>query len=70
MFYLTIFIILGIVGLLNLQFTDKLFRQLSLPAVTLLLIGIAGLRYETGGDWDVYTRLFNGFPTRYYCNHH
>lgn len=63
MFYLTIFIILAIVGLLNLQFTDKLFRQLSLPTVTLLLIGIAGLRYETGGDWDVYTRLFNGFPT-------
>lgn len=63
MFYLTVFVILAIVGLLNLQFTDKLFRQLSLPAVTLLLICIAGLRYETGGDWDVYTRLFNGFPT-------
>ena len=62
MFYLNIFIILAVVGLLNLQFTDKLFRQLSLPAATLLLIGIAGLRYETGGDWDVYTELFQEFP--------
>ena len=62
MFYLNIFILLAVLSLLNLQFTDKLFRQLMLPLTALILIYIAGFRYETGGDWDVYTELFRVFP--------
>ena len=62
MFYLIVFGILAILSLMNLQFTDKLSRQMLMLPVVLMLIGIAGLRYETGGDWDVYTRLFLKFP--------
>lgn len=62
MFYLIVFGILAILSLLSLQITDKLSRQLFTLPVVLMLIGIAGLRYETGGDWDVYTYLFQIFP--------
>lgn len=62
MFYLIVFGIFAILSLLSLQITDKLSRQLFTLPVVLMLIGIAGLRYETGGDWDVYTYLFQIFP--------
>ncbi|MCQ2345400.1 MAG: EpsG family protein [Paludibacteraceae bacterium] len=46
----------------NLIFPDKLYRQIVLPLTTVMLIAIAGLRYETGGDWYNYTTLFRNFP--------
>ena len=63
MFYLICFGILFVLAVLNLQMHDKLSSQILSGIAALLLIGIAGLRYETGGDWDTYNKLFGSFPT-------
>lgn len=62
MTYLQIFIILLILAILNIQFSDKLSQQVLMIPSALILIALAGLRYETGGDWDNYTTLFYYFP--------
>ncbi len=63
MFYLICFGILFLLAVLNLHIHDKLGNQVFSGIAALLLIGIAGLRYETGGDWDTYAELFGTFPT-------
>ncbi len=63
MFYLIVFFILVILSWFNLVFLDKLCRQLLSGISAVILVGVAGLRYETGGDWDVYTRIFNHLPS-------
>lgn len=62
MFYLICFVILLVLAILNVQMHDRLSNQLLSGLAALLLIGIAGLRYETGGDWDTYAQLFREFP--------
>ena len=63
MFYLICFVILFALAVLNVQMHDKLSKQILSGLSALMLIGIAGLRYETGGDWDTYDELFLSFPT-------
>ena len=63
MFYLICFGILCLLAVLNIQMHDKLSSQILNGLAAIMLICIAGLRYETGGDWDTYTMLFNKFPT-------
>ena len=63
MFYLICFGILCVLAVLNVQMHDKLSTQILNGLAAILLICIAGLRYETGGDWDAYTKLFREFPT-------
>ena len=63
MFYLICFGILIILAILNVQMCDKFSSKILSGLAAILLICIAGLRYETGGDWDVYAQLFNSFPT-------
>lgn len=63
MFYLICFGIVFVLAVLNVQMHDKLSSQILSGLSALLLICIAGLRYETGGDWDVYTQLFADFPS-------
>ena len=63
MFYLICFFILFILAVLNIQMHDKLSTQILSGIAAIMLICIAGLRYETGGDWDTYTILFNSFPS-------
>ncbi|MBO4249690.1 MAG: EpsG family protein [Paludibacteraceae bacterium] len=63
MFYLIIFIILFVLALLNIQMHDKPSSRALSAIAALILIGVAGLRYETGGDWDTYTMMFNKFPS-------
>lgn len=63
MFYLICFGILFLLALLNVQMHDRLSSQLLSWLSAILLIGIAGLRYETGGDWDTYAKLFATFPS-------
>ena len=63
MFYLIIFFILTALAVINIQFKDKLSNQMLTGFSALILICIAGLRYETGGDWDNYALLFSEFPT-------
>ena len=63
MFYLICFGILCVLAVLNVQMHDKLSSQILNGLAAVMLICIAGLRYETGGDWDTYTLLFNKFPT-------
>ena len=62
MFYLICFVILLVLAILNVQMHDRLSNQMLSGLAALLLIGVAGLRYETGGDWDTYTTLFGRFP--------
>ena len=62
MFYLIIVVILFALAVLNVQMHDKLSSQIFADIAALILIGIAGLRYETGGDWDTYAKLFASFP--------
>ena len=62
MFYLICFVILLVLAILNVQMHDRLSNQLLSGLAALLLIGVAGLRYETGGDWDTYAMLFREFP--------
>ena len=62
MFYLICFGILCVLAVLNVQMHDKLSTQILNGLAAIMLICIAGLRYETGGDWDTYTTLFNDFP--------
>jgi len=62
MFYLVCFVILFALALLNMQMHDKFSTQMLSGIASLILIGIAGLRYETGGDWDTYAHLFAAFP--------
>lgn len=63
MFYLICFGILFLLAVLNVQMHDKLSSQTLSGLAAVLLICIAGLRYETGGDWDAYAKLFAGFPS-------
>ena len=63
MFYLIVFGILIVLAILNIQMHDKLSSQILSGIAALLLIAIAGLRYETGGDWDVYAQLFAEYPS-------
>lgn len=63
MFYLICFGILFLLAVLNLYVHDKLGNQVFSGIAALMLIGIAGLRYETGGDWDVYAQIFGSFPS-------
>ena len=63
MFYLICFGIVIVLAVLNIQMHDKLSSQILSALAAILLIGIAGLRYETGGDWDAYTNLFASYPS-------
>lgn len=63
MFYLICFGILFLLAVLNVQMHDKLSSQILSGLAAIMLIGIAGLRYETGGDWDDYAKLFNMYPS-------
>ena len=63
MFYLILFLILFVLAVLNVQMHDKLSSQLLSGVAAVLLIAIAGLRFETGGDWDDYAQLFANFPS-------
>ena len=65
MFYLICFGILFLLAVLNVQMHDKLSSQILSGLSAILLICIAGLRYETGGDWDSYTELFADYPSFY-----
>ena len=62
MFYLICFGILCVLAVLNVQMYDRLSTQILNGLAAIMLICIAGLRYETGGDWDTYTTLFHDFP--------
>ena len=63
MFYLILFLILFVLAVLNVQTHDKLSSQLLSGIAAILLIAVAGLRFETGGDWNVYAQLFAEFPS-------
>ena len=63
MFYLICFVILFVLAILNVQMHDRLSTQVLTGISALILISIAGLRYETGGDWDSYAGIFNKIPT-------
>lgn len=58
MFYFIIFQILFLFALLEISNINKRSCNiLTVISVTILIL-IAGLRYETGGDWDIYAETF------------
>lgn len=63
MFYLILFLFLFVLAVLNVQTHDRLSSQLLSGIAAILLIAVAGLRFETGGDWNVYAQLFAEFPS-------
>ena len=62
MFYLIVFGIILLLAVLNIQFHDKLSNQVFMGVSALIMMAVAGLRFETGGDWDSYKLLFDWFP--------
>ena len=62
MFYLICFLILFALAVLNIQMHDGPSSRALSAIAAILLIAVAGLRYETGGDWDVYTEIFSSLP--------
>ena len=63
MFYLICFGILFLLAVLNVQMCDRFSSKMLSAFAAIILIGIAGLRYETGGDWDDYAKLFDMYPS-------
>ena len=63
MFYLIVFVILTILAILNVIRADKPGNRILTGIAALILIAVAGLRYETGGDWPNYQSLFTYTPT-------
>ncbi|WDF59113.1 EpsG family protein [Flavobacterium sp. KACC 22758] len=58
MFYLIIFLIIALFSILEvLNFDKQISRSFSI-IIILILLFIAGLRYETGVDWRVYESMF------------
>jgi len=62
MFYLVVFVILVLLAILNVIRADRGGNRILIGIAALLLIGVAGLRYETGGDWPNYNDLFIHVP--------
>lgn len=62
MFYLIFFGILWILARMNLQRHDSKSKVVFSCISGAILVGIAGLRYETGGDWDTYALIFADIP--------
>lgn len=62
MFYLIVFLIVTLLAALNIARADKSGNRILVGLAAMLLVLIAGLRYETGGDWDVYQRIFYSIP--------
>ena len=62
MTYIIVFIVLLLFSVAEHQVSGGWRRAMQAVAYVLLVV-IAGLRYETGGDWDVYTHLFERIPS-------
>ena len=63
MFYLIIFLILFALALTDMLVQNKTCTRVLVVLSAIILICIAGLRLETGGDWDGYWDLFYSFPS-------
>ncbi len=61
MFYLILFLVLVFCCCLEFLKVDKLYQYIGYLGASILLWLVAGLRYETGGDWTAYTVAFNSF---------
>jgi len=59
MFYLIIFCILLILAILEILPQNKINQRILVGLSWGILVLVAGLRYETGGDWNFYTDEFN-----------
>jgi len=59
MFYLAIFLILIFFSFLELTAIDGVYKRILLIVAFFLMWLIAGLRFETGGDWTTYTEFFH-----------
>jgi len=58
MFYLVIFFILLVFSVLEISKLNGISHKILIIISWLMLVLIAGLRYETGGDWEIYTPIF------------
>jgi hypothetical protein len=60
MFYFILFLLLSCFSITEFVKCRKINHNFLLIFSWLILILVAGLRYETGGDWQGYTFIFNG----------
>ena len=58
MFYFAIFSILFVFSVLEISNLNKTSHKILIGISWLMLVLVAGLRYETGGDWGIYTSIF------------
>lgn len=58
MFYLAVFLLLIFFSFLELTHIDGVYKRILLIAAFFVMWLIAGLRFETGGDWTSYTDFF------------
>lgn len=63
MFYLAIFILLIVFSFLDITAIDALYKRILLIVAFFIMWLVAGLRFETGGDWTAYTEFFNNVET-------
>lgn len=59
MFYLIIFVILLIMSVLEISKIDKWSHKILIQLSWLILVVVAGTRYETGADWDEYIKYLD-----------
>jgi len=62
MIYLLVFIVLVVLTVLEQVFDDPVSKRILLCVAGVLLALFAGFRYQTGGDWPVYTEIFAKTP--------
>lgn len=62
MFYFVFLCILIIFAVLEFFNLSAFSRKLLIFFSWLILVSIAGMRYETGGDWDIYSTIFDNIP--------
>ena len=58
MFYLVVFLILALFGLLEITDIHGVYKRILLMVSILIMWFIASLKYEVGGDWPTYTQFF------------
>lgn len=58
MFYLLIFLILVLFGLLEISSIPAVYKKILMIIAFMMIWLVAGLRFETGGDWNAYTKFF------------
>lgn len=56
------FVLICGASIMEIANVSSLFQRYAVVFITIMIIAVAGLRYETGVDWRVYTSMFEDTP--------